>query len=100
MDVRFHSVNFTADVKLLNFIQKKMNKLELYFDNVVNADAYLKVESSNSRDNKFVELKLSVPGKDLIVKKHSKTFEEAADISIGALKRSLLRYKEKVKSTM
>lgn len=100
MEVRFHSVNFTADGKLLDFIQKKMNKLELYFDNVVNADAYLKVEPSADRENKFVELKLSVPGKDLIVKKNSKTFEKATDIGVDALKRSLVRYKEKMKAAV
>lgn len=100
MKVRFHSVNFTADIKLLDFIQRKMNKLDLYYDNVVNADAYLKVESSPGRENKYVELKLSVPGKDFFVKKHSKSFEEATDIGVEALRRSLVRYKEKLRTAV
>ena len=100
MKVRFHSVNFTADIKLLDFIQKKMDKLDLYYGNVVNADAYLKVEPSSDRENKYVELKVSVPGKELIVKKHSKSFEQAADVSVEALRRSLVRYKDKLKAVV
>ena len=97
MKVQFHSVNFTADVKLLDFIQKKMNKLDMHYDNIVNADVYLKAESSIGTENKYIELKISVPGKELVVKKHSKTFEEAADVATEALRRSLVRYKEKQK---
>jgi len=100
MKVRFHSVNFTADIKLLDFIQKKMDKLDLYYGNVVNADAYLKVEPSSDRENKYIELKVSVPGKELIVKKHSKSFEEATDVGVEALRRSLVRYKDKLKAVV
>lgn len=100
MKVRFHSVNFTADIKLLDFIQRKMDKLDLYYGNVVKADAYLKVEPSANRENKYVELKVSVPGKELIVKKHSKSFEEATDVGVEALRRSLMRYKDKLKAVV
>ena len=95
MKVEFHSVNFTADVKLLDFIQKKMDKLDVFYDNVVNADVYLKAESSLGRENKYIELKISVPGKELVVKKHATTFEEATDTATEALRRLLVRYKEK-----
>jgi len=100
MKVRFHSVNFTAKIKLMEFIQKKMNKLDLYYGNVINADAYLKVEPSANRENKYIELKVSVPGKELVVKKHSKSFEEATDVSVEALRRSLVRYKDKLKAVV
>jgi putative sigma-54 modulation protein len=100
MKVRFHSVNFTADIKLLDFIQRKMDKLDLYYGNVIKADAYLKVESSADKENKYVELKVSVPGKELIVKKHSKSFEEATDVGVEALRRSLMRYKDKLKAVV
>ncbi|MCS5663609.1 MAG: ribosome-associated translation inhibitor RaiA [Flavobacteriales bacterium] len=98
MKVRFHSVNFSADVKLLNFVQKKMNKLDVFYDNIVDGDAYLKVEPSSDRENKLVEIKLRVPGKELVVKKHGKSFEGAIDQGVEALRRSLLKYKEKLKT--
>lgn len=100
MKVEFHSVNFTADIKLLDFIQKKMDKLDVFYDNIIHADVYLKAESSLGTENKHIELKISVTGKELIVKKHARTFEEATDIGVEALRRALLRYKEKHNSVV
>ena len=79
MKVRFHSVNFTADIKLLNFVQMKLNKLDVFFDRILDADAYFKVEPMSDKGNKLVEIKLRVPGKELMVKKHSQSFEGAID---------------------
>jgi len=98
MEVRFHSVNFTADVKLLNFAQKKMNKLDVFYDHIVGGDAYLKVEPSSNGENKWVEIKLRVPGKELVVKKYGRTFEGAIDQGVEVLRRSLMKYKGKLKS--
>jgi putative sigma-54 modulation protein len=100
MKVRFHSVNFTADIKLLDFAQKKMNKLDVFYDHIVDGDAYLKVEPSSDKENKLVEIKLRVPGKELMVKKHDKSFEGAIDQGVEALRRSLVKYKEKLKTVM
>ena len=79
MKVRFHPVNFTADRKLLNFVQTKLNKLDIFFDRILDVDAYFKVEPMSDKGNKLVEIKLRVPGKELIVKKHSMSFEGAID---------------------
>ena len=98
MKVRFHSVNFTADIKLLDFVQLKLNKLDMFCDRILDADAYFKVEPISNKGNKLVEIRLRLPGKKLIVKKHSKTFEGATDKASGALRRSLLKYKEKLKT--
>ena len=98
MKVRFHSVNFTADIKLLNFVQMKLNKLDVFCDRIVDADAYFKVEPMSDKGNKLVEIKLRVPGKELMVKKHSQSFEGAIDQARDALKMALLKYKGKLKT--
>ena len=98
MKVRFHSVNFTADIKLLNFVQTKLNKLDVFFDNILDADAFFKVEPKSDKGNKFVEIKLRVPGKDLVVKKYSRSFEGAIDLAKEALKKALIKYKCKLKT--
>ena len=98
MKIRFHSVNFSADIKLLHFVSNKMKKLNHFFNHIVDADAYFKVEPMSNKCNKLVEIRLRVPGKKLIVKKHSKTFEGATDKASSALRRSLLKYKEKLKT--
>ena len=97
MKIRFHSVNFSADIKLLKFVQTKLNKLDVFFDRIVDADAYFKVEPMSDKGNKFVEIKLRVPGKELIVKKYSRSFEGAIDQAREALKKALMKYKSKLK---
>ena len=98
MKVRFHSVNFTADIKLLNFVQMKLNKLDVFCDRILSADAYFKVEPMSDKGNKFVEIRLRVPGKELMVKKYSRSFESAIDQAREALKKALIKYKDKLKT--
>ena len=98
MKVRFHSVNFTANIKLLNFVQAKLNKLDMFCDRILDADAYFKVEPMSNKGNKLVEIKLRVPGKELMVKKYSQSFEGAIDQAREALKMALLKYKGKLKT--
>jgi putative sigma-54 modulation protein len=96
MKVKFHSLNFTADIKLLDFIQRKVDKFHIFYDKVISIDVYLKVESSSVKQNKLSEIKLNVPGKELVVKKVSTSFEGSIDQCVEVLTRSLLRYKDKM----
>ncbi|MFY8188130.1 MAG: ribosome hibernation-promoting factor, HPF/YfiA family [Flavobacterium sp.] len=98
MNVNVQAVNFNVDIKLVNFINEKMSKLEKYYDKVVNADVFLKVENTSEKENKIVEIKIHVPGDDLIVKKQCKTFEEAVDSATESLERLLLKRKEKLRT--
>ncbi len=98
MKVRFHSVNFTADIKLLNFVQMKLNKLDVFCNRILDADAYFKVEPTSDKGNKLVEIKLRVPGKELMVKKYSQSFEGAINQARDALKKALLKYKGKLEA--
>jgi putative sigma-54 modulation protein len=97
MKLNFQSVNFSADKKLLAFIQKRMDKLDHYYDRVIASDIYLKVENTSVKENKIVEINIHVPGEDVIVKKQCKTFEEAIDSATSAAERVLLKIKEKTK---
>ena len=100
MKVSVHAVNFSVDRKLVNFIQEKMDKLEKYYDKVVSSDVFLKVEKTSDKENKFVEIKINVPGDDFVVKKQCKTFEEAVDLSIESLERLLVKRKEKIRTSV
>ncbi len=96
MKVRVQSVNFTADQKLVNFIQAKMDKLETFYDRVIDGEVYLKLDNNHTKENKISEIKLNIPGHELIVKKQCKSFEEAAQLSAEALRRQLKKHKEKL----
>ncbi|UGU17073.1 ribosome-associated translation inhibitor RaiA [Sinomicrobium kalidii] len=98
MRVNMQSVNFTADGKLVDFIQKRMDKLENYYDRIVSSDVYLKVENTSVKENKVVEVKVHVPGDEFMVKKQCKTFEEGMDTAAGSLERVLLKRKEKLRA--
>ena len=96
MKVNVHAVNFNVDRKLVDFIQERLSKLEKFFDKVVSADVFLKVENTSEKENKIVEIKLLVPGDDFIVKKQCKTFEEAVELASESLERLLVKRKEKI----
>lgn len=95
MEVNINSVHFKTDKKLENFIEKKVSKLSGMFEGVIGSEVTLKVDNSDSRDNKIAEIRLLIKGYDLYAKKQSKTFEEATDTAISALKKQLEKYKEK-----
>jgi putative sigma-54 modulation protein len=98
MKVNIHAVNFTVDGKLVDFIQERMDKLEKFYDKIVTSDVFLKVEKTSEKENKIVEVKIHVPGDDLMVKKQCKTFEEAVEVSAESLERLLVKRKEKTRT--
>lgn len=97
MKINTQSINFTIDKKLTDFIQKRMNKLDLFYDKIIKADVFLKVENTSDKENKVFEAKLSVPGDSLVVKKKCKSFEEGVDTAVHILERQLKKRKEKIR---
>lgn len=98
MKVNTQSINFNADQKLIHFIQKRMDKLDLFYDKVIKSDVYLKVENTSTKENKIFEARVSVPGDSFIVKKQCKSFEEGADSAVSSLERQLKKRKQKLRA--
>lgn len=98
MDVKVQSVHFKADQKLIDFCEKRINKLDLFFEGIIGSDVMLKLEKDEERENKVAEIKLSVPANEyLFAKKQAKTFEEAVDVAVEALRKQLDKAKFKIK---
>ena len=97
MNIRINAVKFDADSKLEDFIEKKVSKLARYFDDIINAEVFLKLENTPDLENKVVEIKLDIPGSDLFARKQSKSFEESTDVAVDALKQQILKHKEKLR---
>ncbi len=95
MNIQIHSVRFDADKKLIDFVHQKLEKLLQYDEEIVNAEVYLRLDKDQERENKISEIKLELPGGPLFARKQSKTFEEATDESIDALKKQISKHKEK-----
>jgi putative sigma-54 modulation protein len=97
MKVDINSVHFRADVKLENFINEKVNKLEQLFDGILGSEVMLKLENVDGKENKVAEISLKVPGDDLFAKKQASSFEDATDQAVSALRKQLAKYKDKLK---
>jgi putative sigma-54 modulation protein len=98
MKVTVQTPNFAADDKLIMFIERKLNKLEQFYDRIIFADVFLKVQKTSEKENKSVEILLSVPGGDLMVKKEARTFEAGTDECVQSLERQLKKRKEKLRA--
>ncbi|MEN8816013.1 MAG: ribosome-associated translation inhibitor RaiA [Nonlabens sp.] len=96
MKVNTQAVNFDADVKLIEFAQVKLDKLEQFYSKIINADVYLKVQKTSAPENKIAEIRIFVPGDDMVVKKTCKTFEQCIDECASSLERQLKKRKEKL----
>lgn len=94
MKLQMHSIHFDADQKLLGFIQKKVDKLETFYDRVVDGEVFLKLNNTGI-ENKTIEIKLNIPGQQLFAKEKAKSFEEATDLATEALRRQIRKFKVK-----
>jgi len=97
MNVKINAVHFKTDKKLEVFIKEKLMKLDTYYEGVIGAEVKLKLDNNEIRENKIMEVRLIIKGNDLFAVKESKTFEEATDLVSEALRKQLVRYKEKVR---
>ena len=98
MNIKVHSIRFDADKKLLEFIDGKVNKLPMYYDDILDVEIFLRLDKDSlERENKVVEVKLEIKGNSLFAKKQCKSFEEAADQATEALIKQLKKYKNKIR---
>ena len=95
MNIHIQCINFTPDRQLKNFVNKKEDKLISIKDSIINADVYLKVDKPETYDNKIVEIKLHASDGGFFAKKQSNSFEESTDLVSQALRKQILKNKEK-----
>ena len=91
MNIQINSIHFDADKDLINFIETKLNKLITFNDSIISADVFLRIEKNDGMENKVVDIKLHLPGKELFAKRHSNSFEAATDEVAEALRRQVLK---------
>ena len=97
MKITVQAIHFNADSKLVDFIQKKADKLDHFFDQIISGEVYLKLENVEDEANKISEIKLLIPGNQLFAKEKCKTFEEATDLAIESLRKQLEKHKQKIR---
>ena len=96
MDIKIQAVHFSADKKLIDYIEEKIAKLNLFNDQILSAEVFLRLENTTDVDNKIGEVRIFLAGHELFAKKQAKSFEEAIDNANEALRKQVLKEKEKV----
>jgi putative sigma-54 modulation protein len=95
MNIKIHSIHFDADSKLESFIESKVEKLSQFYDSIIGAEIFLRLDKAENTENKITEIKVEIPGNDLFAKRQSASFEASTDAAIEALRRQISKHKEK-----
>ncbi|HYF66970.1 MAG TPA: HPF/RaiA family ribosome-associated protein [Ohtaekwangia sp.] len=88
--------DFKADQKLIDLVNEKLEKLGRFSDRIHESTVTLRLDRSETKENKICEIRLGIPGNDLFASKQCKTFEEALAKASDALKSQIETWKEKV----
>ena len=92
MEIKVRSLKFDADQKLQAFIEKKVSKLERFYEG---ADSEVTLSLGPKPENKTVKLTVFAPGQKFVIERSSASFENAIEAAADAMKEKLTRAKEK-----
>lgn len=96
MNVQIQTVHFDADEKLLEHVQKRLDKLKTFHDKITGVEVYLRLENLSQKvKDKVAEIKVSIPKRSLFAKHESKVFEESFDEAFDSLVSQIKKSKEK-----
>lgn len=97
MNVNIQTVHFSADSKLISYIEKKLSKLFQFHDKITKIDVYLKLDNVvHTIKDKVAEIKVHIPKHDFFVKHSSKSFEESFDEALDSVIVQIKRKKQKL----
>ncbi len=97
MNIKIQSIHFDADSKLESFIENKVGKLQQFYDSIIGAEVFLRLDKASNAENKISEIRIEIPGNDFFAKRQSSSFEAATDGAVEALRRQIKKHKEKLR---
>ena len=95
MQLRIQSIHFNASSSLNDLLEKRIQKLETFYQPILRGEALLKIEKADDRGNKQVEIKLYVPGSEFFAAASDQSFETATAKAVESLRRQLRKFKGK-----
>jgi len=96
MNVNIQSVHFNADTKLIEFVNRKLEKLSNFNDHIIRINVFLKLDNVvHAIKDKIAEIRVHIPGHNFFVKSTSKSFEESFDHALDSMIIQIKRNKEK-----
>ena len=96
MNVNIQTVRFDADARLVEYVNRKLEKLGTFHDRIIKVNVFLKLDNvvHNIKD-KIAEIRIHVPRHEFFVKSTSKSFEESFDDAFDSIVTQIKRKKEK-----
>ncbi|MBQ0025562.1 MAG: HPF/RaiA family ribosome-associated protein [Bacteroidales bacterium] len=93
MEIKVQSIKFDADQKLLEFIDKKIGKINKFYEEIIRTEVNLSLLADPK--NKNAKVRVFIPGNEIVVERNADTFENAIVECAGVLKDLLVSEKEK-----
>jgi len=99
MKINIQSPGFKVSRVLSGFINEKVSKLYNHYSEIISIDISLSVSNSDTKENKICEIRLAIPGNDILASAACKTFEEAVLSVVEIIKGRIKRKKSKIIGT-
>lgn len=99
MRINIQSPGIKINPQLNGFIEEKVEKLFNYYSDLISIDITLRVTNSETKENKISDIRLVIPGNDILASAQCKTFEEAVLSVVEIIKVRLKRKKSKIIGT-
>ena len=97
MNINIQTVHFAPDTKLVDYVSKKMEKINTFHDSIIKVDIFLKLDNVvHTIKDKIAEISVHVPKHQFFVKCSSKSFEESFDNAFESLITQIKRKKDKL----
>ena len=96
MEINLKTLKFDADQKLVEFVNKKVARLEKFFPSGSEQTAEVTLSLGTNPDNKEAKIQVHIPGQELIIERQSHSFRQAVTDCVDAMKEKLTRAKEKL----
>jgi putative sigma-54 modulation protein len=98
MEKNIEPVNFNASQELLNHIDEMFDDLDTYNNQIVSSDIFLESTNKSEEKDKKVKIKVNLPSHEIYVDEVAEDFVSAAQLTHDAVKRQLVKQKEKDKT--
>lgn len=99
MKIDIQSPGFTVNLELMGYIHEKVEKLSRYYGEIITCEVSLRLDNSDTKKNKLCEIRLAIPGNDLMANAQCKTFEKAVSNAVEIIKGQIKRKKTKIIGT-
>ena len=96
MTVNIQTVRFDADARLLEYVNRKLEKLGTFHDRIIKVNVFLKLDNVvHTIKDKIAEIRIHVPRHEFFVKSTSKSFEGSFDDAFDSIVTQIKRKKQK-----